>query len=544
MKLLITCVLIIAIIISAAFNNWGLTESSEARYAEISREMHITGDYIQPKLLGIHHYHKPPVTYYITSLGYSIFGINEYGARFFLHIALLFQLLLVYKIAQLLYSDENLSLAATLIYFSYPIVQVAANNLTTDAYLTTFIFSSIFFFLKYRQNRAVIYIYLFYIFCGISFLTKGPVGILPQALFALLYVRVHKLKSASNIHTLLAIVLGVVISASWFIMLLSQNENLLNYFVKHQLVDRVSGDSFKRSEPFWYYLVFMPLLGLPAFYYFLNYLIIHVRSIHFRRNLSAILLITLAISLLVFSTSSSKLILYVLPLYLFIAILSAKHLSAVTLKTTKLFTNISLIFSCFLFVSLIAACFIKQVPLVLPATTVILLSVIGIVCMLICNAIKFKAQYLKAPFINAIGMVVLTFLFPFIMRANDLKINSVKLVANFIKEHSKNEKQGSIAVYDYLLPSLSFYTNEKIITLNNGNSITQRETQFETNETEWQNSYFKLMDNRDSAKLSSILSQPNSYIIAQKKNSIPDSLSFLRQNLKHEVVMEKWVIYY
>jgi 4-amino-4-deoxy-L-arabinose transferase len=54
-----------------------LSETSEARYAEISREMYLNGDFLHPKLLGIYHYHKPPITYWITAIGYSIFGVNK-----------------------------------------------------------------------------------------------------------------------------------------------------------------------------------------------------------------------------------------------------------------------------------------------------------------------------------------------------------------------------------------------------------------------------------------------------------------------------------
>lgn len=87
--------------------NWGLTESSEARYATIAKEMVDTDSYINPTLLGIKHLHKPPLTYYITAFSYKIFGVNEFGARFFLHIALVFQLLLVFKITQLLFKNEK-----------------------------------------------------------------------------------------------------------------------------------------------------------------------------------------------------------------------------------------------------------------------------------------------------------------------------------------------------------------------------------------------------------------------------------------------------
>ena len=140
----------IFILLILYLGNWGLTESSEARYAEIAREMVISGDYITPTLLGIKHLHKPPVTYYITALGYKIFGINEFGARFFMQLCLVFQLFLVFKITLFLYKNEKIAFAASLIYFSFPITVISVRTLTTDAYLTTFILASIFFWLKYK----------------------------------------------------------------------------------------------------------------------------------------------------------------------------------------------------------------------------------------------------------------------------------------------------------------------------------------------------------------------------------------------------------
>ncbi|NND32090.1 MAG: polymyxin resistance protein ArnT, partial [Saprospiraceae bacterium] len=69
--------------------SWGVIDSSEGRYAEISRKMVESGDYIHPTYLGIEHYHKPPMTYWITAVSYSIFGPTPFAARFFLQIAFL-----------------------------------------------------------------------------------------------------------------------------------------------------------------------------------------------------------------------------------------------------------------------------------------------------------------------------------------------------------------------------------------------------------------------------------------------------------------------
>ena len=81
-------------------NLWGVLETSEARYAEISREMQQSGDWMHPTLLGIHHYHKPPVTYWLTAASFSLFGVNDFAARFFLTIAFALQVYMIFLIAK------------------------------------------------------------------------------------------------------------------------------------------------------------------------------------------------------------------------------------------------------------------------------------------------------------------------------------------------------------------------------------------------------------------------------------------------------------
>lgn len=108
------------VVFNIGLGSFGLAETSEARYAQISNEMLTSGDFLHPTLMGIEHLHKPPLTYYITSLGCKIFGVNEFGTRFFLGIALLLQVYLVYRIAHLVYKDEKRAYASALIYLLYP----------------------------------------------------------------------------------------------------------------------------------------------------------------------------------------------------------------------------------------------------------------------------------------------------------------------------------------------------------------------------------------------------------------------------------------
>ncbi len=540
---LIIILFVLAVFIPFAFSNWGLTESSEARYAEISREMYQSGDYLHPRLLGIQHFHKPPVTYYITALGYSIFGINEYGARFFLQIALLAQVLLVFLIAQLLYKDRNISLAAALIYFSYPVVQFASKNLTTDAYLTTFIFSSIYFFIRYHaENRKLLFLYLFYFFCGLAFLTKGPVGILPQLFFAISYVKFNRIKMRFGFHQIAGIVFCIILCASWFSILLLESESFLDYFVNYQLVHRVSGNVFNRSEPFWYYLMVMPPLALPAFIYFIDYCFGGFKREKIKSNLTRLIVIPLVLMFIIFSASSSKLIFYVMPLYLFIAILSARHLTNISLKKEKAFKVFSLAFAILAFGGLITVCFLK-LNFHLPSATIIPLAVISLLIVFsIYKFVKPASAFLKAPLVNAATIALIVGMLPTLMKSNEMEINSIKPVAQFI--NAQKEKPASITVYNYLLPSMAFYTNQKVVTVNDGRSGAERETLFEKNNPAVKQTYFKLSANPDTALLSSITGTAGAYLVRRKKDFLPDSLTFIKKGTQQTIIEDKWVVYH
>jgi 4-amino-4-deoxy-L-arabinose transferase-like glycosyltransferase len=536
-------VLFFAVVFSFAISNWGLTETSEARYAQISQEMYVSQDYLHPTLLGIYHFHKPPLTYYITSLGYALFGINERGARFFLMIALLLQLVLVYRITKDFSKNEEAAVAAMLLYFSYPIVLAATKNLTTDAYLTTFIFGAIWSFIRYKQQDKTIYFYLFCFLCGLAFLTKGPVGIMPQLLFAIAYSKQYPANKAAGLHWYLALLIGVLVSFSWFILLIINKPELLNYFIKHQLVDRVASNAFSRSQPWWYYLATIPLLGFPAFLYFADYLRLVVRYRARVIQASPPLLFSLAVSLLVFSLSASKLVLYVLPLYLFIAMISALHLVKMSERSRQIIQTTSVCYACILFSILIAICFLR-IPYHIPLLPTLPLALTGLLCSLFIYFKTFASPALKGPLLHAWVMLVLIITLPFIMAQNEDKINSIKPLASFIQQHKSNAAQTNVAVYNLLLPSLSFYTHNNIITIDNGNRQAKRETQF-TNDTDKNtNGYIKMEGTESINRIRVLLNEPGSFLVARKKNDLPDSLSLLINHMHHKAILNQWIIYY
>src|SRR4026209_1621201 len=58
-----------------------LIKPDEGRYAEISREMATTGDWVTPRLNGIKYFEKPPLQYWMTAAAYEVFGEHHWTAR-------------------------------------------------------------------------------------------------------------------------------------------------------------------------------------------------------------------------------------------------------------------------------------------------------------------------------------------------------------------------------------------------------------------------------------------------------------------------------
>lgn len=232
-RLLYGLLLVLFLLLLYNLGGWGVIETSEARYAEISREMWQSGQLLHPRLLGIQHFHKPPVTYQVSALGMELFGPNAFGARFFLQVSLVLQVWLVYLIGKLLFRDGRQALLAAVVYLTIPAVLLSARNLTTDSFLTTFELAAIWAWLRYKADAKAGWLYLFYFLLALAFLTKGPVGLIFPALVAIGLAGgfTTAKKRSPAWHHVPAILLFLVIGGSWYAYLMLQDPQFVDYFL-------------------------------------------------------------------------------------------------------------------------------------------------------------------------------------------------------------------------------------------------------------------------------------------------------------------------
>ncbi len=534
---------LIILLIIAAFSllinvgNYGVIESSDARYAEISRAMYVSGDYLHPNLMEVHHYHKPPFTYQITALGYQIFGINAFGARFFLQMAVLLQIILIYYLALALFNNQKIALWTALIYFSFPIVLISSRNLTTDAFLNTFALLSMFAWVKYRKSGKYSYLYLFTLSWALGFLTKGPVIFIVPLFFVIGYNRIEKAKNTFGFHHIVAWLLFIGIASSWFIYLAMDNPAFIDYFLGKQTIDRFADkNAFHRTEPFWYFIALAPAVGLP-WLLILPFMIKNKKELFTKVSIYRVLGFSLLIPLIFFSISSSKRILYILPLYSLFALLIAQLLYLSDNKTAEKYTRFNLAYALIILTAFIIAPFINtgmNISKILAIAAFILL-----ILSVLLYSKKFIEPKAKAVYLAFIVGVFLLIASSKIMSDNQLQVNSTQPVTDFLIKENLNER--NILIYNTRKPSIAFGLNKSVISLYDGSYDLNRETQFEK-DLNWKKYLINLHDENDQKYLNELLKKPA--VLLVYKNSLPENRKWIIKHFQNKKEMKNWTIYY
>lgn len=307
-----------------AFFGWGqraLWESSEGRYGEVGREMLASGDWLVPSLAGHAHLTKPPLTYWAIAGGMKILGTNEWGARLFLSLAFLGTILCVGELAWAGGFDRRQALASALVYGTGAMTFVGGRVLTTDGFLVFWETLGVLAAWKVwwgGQASRGRWRWVFWFAFGMAFLTKGPPGWLP--LLAIVgFLMLRRGRPRPRLFAILPVMLFLVLSFWWYLVLVLRQPELIEYFLKDELIDRVATEEHKRDAPFYSYFPVL-LLGLGPWIALWPRVLSRVRD-NWRAGwqrlpdwqLFCVLWVVLPLS--VFLVSQSRMPLYVLPLF-------------------------------------------------------------------------------------------------------------------------------------------------------------------------------------------------------------------------------------
>src|ERR1022692_1346718 len=89
-----------------------LWEPDEGRYAEIAREMYLSGDYVTPRDDFVRYFEKPPLVYWSETAAISIFGANEFAVRLPAALFSAAQVVVTAALAEVMFGEAVAILAA------------------------------------------------------------------------------------------------------------------------------------------------------------------------------------------------------------------------------------------------------------------------------------------------------------------------------------------------------------------------------------------------------------------------------------------------
>ncbi|MDZ7952044.1 glycosyltransferase family 39 protein [Nostoc sp. DedQUE09] len=365
--------------------NIGLIDETEPLFAEASRQMFVTGDWITPFFNGDTRFDKPALIYWCQAIAYHLIGVNEWAVRLPSAIAAFGLVCLgFYTIQWYLLKQEELEqvsrptrryktsfIAAALMALN-PETIIWARTGVSDMLLTGCIASALFcFFLGYagkegsrrageQESRGAELItnvqspmshalfpnkwYLaFYVLIAGAILTKGPVGIvLPGLIVAAFLFYVGKVREVlREMHLLVGILIILALSVPWYALVIWRNGwNYINSFFGYHNLERFTEVVNGHSAP-WYFYFLIVLLGFAPYSVYLPASIIrlkfwqrsHWRSLERFQQFGLFAWFWFAIIFGFFSIAVTKLPSYVLPLMPAAAILVALLWSDLFLDT-------------------------------------------------------------------------------------------------------------------------------------------------------------------------------------------------------------------
>lgn len=465
--------ILMAMVLFFNLGAWSVTESSEARYAQIGKEMFESGDWIHPKLMEIHHYHKPPFTYWLTALSYKIFGISPFSARFFLQISALIQIVLAYFLAQLAFKDKRKALLSAILYAACPLLIIGARGLTTDMFLTTWVLAGIYFNWKYRDEKRPLFALLSFICYGFGFLTKGPVvWIVPFTLELAWWIRARK-KPQFKWPQIIGWLVMLGIGFSWFIYLYIEDQRFLDYFLFKHTVQRFASDTFKRGQPFYFYWVILLILSFPWFLLILT----RVKKLWKSNTETAVLMFGFLVSLVFFSISQSKLILYILPLMAGMILVAVDSWEELSTNSKVKWEKAQLVLHLLIWGGFCLVPWIEPRAVLSMKFWLIWFLTISILLALWKTGIQVKNRAIFSSLVFTVG---LTLIASYFFSANPGLVNDTKRVVELIDEVSPSDER--VVIFDKRLPSILFNSDRDVISIYDGDDGLNREVQFEPDE--------------------------------------------------------------
>lgn len=238
-----------------------LIPSDEGRYAEMAREMLVTGDWITPRYNGYKYFEKPPLQIWATAAAFQAFGIGDWQARLWTALTGFLTILCIGFTGARIYNARAGWLGA-LVLASSPMWVIAGHFNSLDMGLSAFLVAALcsLLFAQSSENKTLSrnWMWACWACMALATLSKGVIGIaIPAMVFVVYSISAWDWKIWKRLYLISGIALYLAITAPWFALVAKRNPEFLEFFFIHEHLQRFTQDDHSRTGPIYY---FIPLL--------------------------------------------------------------------------------------------------------------------------------------------------------------------------------------------------------------------------------------------------------------------------------------------
>jgi 4-amino-4-deoxy-L-arabinose transferase-like glycosyltransferase len=379
---------------------FGLVGADEPRYAQIAREMLARHDWIVPTLNGSPWLEKPVLLYWKAMGAYMMYGVHDWAARLPAATYATGLVLAIFFFMRRFRAGSELD--AALIAASMAAILAFARAASTDMLISAPFCVAMLAWWSWHRLGKRLWLAAFYALLGVGMLAKGPVapGLAVMIVGAYAILR-RDAKIFLRSLWWPGFLLFFAIALPWYVAVQMKVPQFFHvFFVEHNL-ERFGTNLYQHSQPFWYYIPVFLLGTLPWIVFTVPALVEAVRSNVSRTRevknevdgeggedgLSLFLLLWIAIPVVFFSISRSKLPGYILPAIPAAAVLTADYLHRRQAVSRLQLMLHSLLCGVVLAGGLLAPWVIGRQPLTDLARTIIIVST-GVIATLVLVIVR------------------------------------------------------------------------------------------------------------------------------------------------------------
>ncbi len=268
-------------------------------------------------------FEKPPLMIWLIETGYSMFGINELGARVWVAIFALLTVFSTFFFVKKIYKSFWAGAFAVATFFIAFQFLNYASVLQFDIPVGFFVSFAIFCFALINENKK--YFYLFWLSVALGVLTKSVIGLLPLPIVALYSLLSWKWGYFKNKHFWYGFGVFALIVLPWHaIESFRYGKAFWDQYLFYHVVERYATSLENNKGDFLFYIRILLkqrvifFLSVAGFLYF-TFKSLKTKGEEQRKWL--IINVAVAFIVLFFSSSHTKLIAYILPVYPFLAVM-------------------------------------------------------------------------------------------------------------------------------------------------------------------------------------------------------------------------------